>query len=227
MDTVVFVDPKAIDYFTNEVILVKVNAEKDTLSARQFKVMGYPTLVVTDKSGKEIDRVFGYLPTDELIKTVTDYRNGIGTLDDLLGKFASKPERAMAFDIAEKYKGRGEAADGETWYNKVISLGEPKDSLSRESRMAVADLFRRDKQYDKALAAFGAFAADFAGSSQAADAEWYRGDVYRRMKDTANAVKVFEEWVAMHPEADTGDVRYTKELIEKLKNPPPKTAETK
>lgn len=222
-----FVDPKAIAFFTNDVLLAKINAEKDTLAAKPYHVMGFPTLVLIDKTGKEIDRVFGYLETDELIKTVTDYRNGIGTLDDLLAKMAAKPERQMAYDIAEKYKGRGAVADGETWYAKVISMGEPKDSLSRESRMAVADMYRRDKKYDEALKAFEAIAVDFAGMSTAQDADWYRGDVYRRMKDTASAVKAFEDWMAKYPAADTGDVNSTKKLIEKLKNPPAPKAEGK
>jgi len=223
----VFVDPKAITFFTNDVLLAQINAEKDTLAAKPFHVMGFPTLVLIDKNGKEIDRIFGYLPTDELIKTVTDYRNGIGTLDDLLAKMTAKPERQMAFDIAEKYKGRGAVVDGETWYGKVIAMGESKDSLSRESRMAIADMYRRDKKYAEALKAFAEIATDFAGMPAAQDADWYRGDVYRRMKDTVNAVKAFEDWVAKYPAADTGDVNYTKKLIEKLKNPPAKPAEGK
>jgi tetratricopeptide (TPR) repeat protein len=220
----VFVNPKAINFFTNDVLLAKVNAEKDTVDAKAMHVSGYPTLVLFDKNGEEIDRIAGYLPPDELVKTVDDYRHGIGTLADLLNKAEDSTDRNLYMQIAEKYKYRGGDTAAETWYGKVISAGDPLDSLSGESRMAVADMYRRSKAYDKALVAFAAISKDFNGKPTATDADWYLGDVYRRMKDTAKAIGAFEDWLIKYPAADSEWVGYTKQLIEKLKQPPaPKT----
>lgn len=219
-----FVNPKAIDYFTNEVILAKIDAEKDTIPARAFHVNAYPSLVLIDKNGEEIDRISGYEPPDELIKTVSNYQKGIGTLADLLNQAKDKQDRVLYMQIAEKYKYRGGDTAAESWYQKVTTAGDPLDSLSGESRMAVADMYRRNKAYDKAINAFAAIAKDFARRPFATDADWFIGDVYRRMKDTAGAIKAYESWLEKYPAADTENVNYTKQLIEKLKQPPaPKT----
>ena len=63
-------DQKAIDYFTNSMILAKFNAEVDTAVAKRYHVSAYPTTVLVDKSGEEIDRIVGYLETDEFLITV-------------------------------------------------------------------------------------------------------------------------------------------------------------
>lgn len=227
IDTEVFVQPKVIDFFTQNVILAQIDAEKDTAAAKPYHIMGFPTLVLIDKDGKEIDRIYGYADADSLLVAVDNYRQGINTLDDLLAKAAAKPERSLTYTIAEKYQGKGAVTDAAIWYNKVIEMGDPKDSLSRDCRMAIADSYRRDRKYPEALKAYEAIMAEFAGLSTAMDAEWYRADVYRRSKDTAKAVTAFEEWLAHYPKADTEQVAYTQKLIEKLKNPPPPKAEGK
>ncbi len=221
-----FVDPKVIDYFKNEMTLVKIDAEKDTVLAKEFHIIGYPTLVMLDKDGKEIDRMF-YAPPDEFLKQAKDYLAGIGTLDDLLKKVAVNPNRDTMFQIADKYKYRGGYDDAEKWYGKVVAAGSPTDSMSGESRMAIADMYRRNKDYNKAVTAFKAVATDFAGKPIVADAEYYIGDTYRRAKDTANAISAYETWMQHNPNADTADVAYVKKVIDKLKNPPPPKAEEK
>jgi tetratricopeptide (TPR) repeat protein len=226
LDTVVFIDPKAIDFFTKDVLLAKIDAEKDTVSAQALHVSGYPTLVLLDNKGEEIDRIAGYLPTDELIRTITDYRAGIGTLADLLNKAKDSKDRGLYMQIGEKFKYRGIDTSAEKWYMKVVAAGDPLDSISGQSRMEIADMYRRNKSYDKAIGAFAAIAKDFTGRPTATDADWYIGDVYRRMKDTTSAIKSYEAWLMKYPTADTEMVAYTKKVIEKLKQPPaPKKTE--
>ncbi len=219
-----FVDPKVIDYFTKEVILVKTDAEKDTLTARAYHVSGYPTLVLVDKAGKEIDRIVGYLPPEELMKTVTDYRNGIGTLEDLLNKSKQKPDRGLAFQIADKYKYRGGDTEAEIWYQKVIVAGQPTDSLSGESRMALADMYRRGKNYDRAIKAYQAIMTDFSGKPTAEGAEIYTAITLKSKGDTLGAIKAFQGFVEHFPKSE--DVEYATKQIDKLKNPAPKPAES-
>ncbi len=223
-----FVDPKAIEFFSTEAVLVKVHGEKDTMLTKQYCVSGFPTSVMLGSDGKEIDRVVGYLPPDEFIQTFRDYGKGIGTLSSLVAKAADSVDRNLYMQIAEKYKYGCDKAAATEWYGKVIAAGKPKDSLSGVSRMEMADMMRRAKKYDSAILAYQKVAKDFKKTSFASDADWYMGDVYRRMKDTARAIKAFETWMTKYPKADTSEVNYTKGLIEKLKNPPaPKPEETK
>ncbi len=57
-----------IEYFSNEMIFVKAQAETtDSLTAKAYNVSGFPTFVVTDSKGKEIDRIVGYMPAKEFL----------------------------------------------------------------------------------------------------------------------------------------------------------------
>lgn len=217
-----FVDEKAIKFFTSDMILAKIHAEEDSLTAAKYHVNGYPTSILLNKSGVEIDRLVGYEPPEEYVQGFIDYSNGIGTLDDLLGQAAEAEGRALSLEIADKYKWRGESEDAVNWYAKVIAAGEPADSLSGEARMAEADMYRRNKDYDQALEAYKKVAAEFE-SYHGMDAVIYQAITYRRMADTATAIATFESFVEQFPESE--DAEYAREQIEKLKNPPVESGE--
>ncbi len=218
MDTVVFVDSSNISYFSNEAVLTKINAEKDTLIAQKYRVSAYPTIVLMDNKGNEIDRIVGYLPPPEFLQTIKDYRNGVGTLDDLLGKAKADSSRELAFKIADKYKYRGMPDDAMTWYSRVVAVNE-KDSLAGESRMAIADMQRRAKNYDKALELFQGVLKDFPNSSFAVNADEWVGLVYVRMGDTAKAISHFEGFAERYPN-EKDEIEWVAKQIEKWKNPP-------
>ena len=220
MDTVVFVDSQTIKFFSSEMVLTKIDAEKDTVAAKNFAISGYPTLVMVDKDGQEIDRIIGYLPTKEFLQTVDEYSKGIGTLADFLNKSTTDTSRKLAFDIAEKYKYRGKEQDATGWYDKVLAAGSPTDSMAGESRMAIADMLRRDKKWDDALAAFASVEKDFKDSPYAfsADAGIWQGITLARKGDTAAAIGAYEAFLKNHPAAE--DTSYARKQIEKLKNPP-------
>ena len=40
--------------------MVKLNAEKDTVTAAHYRVKSYPTIMVLKKDGTELDRVVGH-----------------------------------------------------------------------------------------------------------------------------------------------------------------------
>ena len=217
-----FVNEKVMEFFDNEMILAKFNAEVDTVLARAYHVSAFPTMVMVDKEGNEIDRVVGFRDAEKLIKTLRDYAQGIGTLDDLLGKAGNVADslRKMGFDIADKYKYRGNKDEAKAWFEKIIQLGVPVDSLSGEARMALADMYRRDKDYMMALVAFASVMQDFEGQPFAMDAEIWTAIVYRQRGDTATAIGAFEDYIKHFPESE--DVDYARKQIERLKNPPEK-----
>ena len=55
-----FTDSSVVD-FSREFIWAKVDARADTQAARSFQVFGYPTVILLDPSGQEMDRIVGYL----------------------------------------------------------------------------------------------------------------------------------------------------------------------
>ena len=212
-----FVDSVAVDFFANDVVLVKVNSKVDTLLAEKYSVSAVPTFVLTDANGEEIDRIVGSDSTEAFLQTIRDYENGIGTLDDLLHRAESETDRSLFFEIADKYKYRGGSDEAQTWYARVIDEGEPTDSLSAESRFSIADMFRRAKEYDRSHEEFGKIMSDFEGTMFAQDAEIYMAIINRQQGDTAAAIKAFEGYIKHYPESE--DVEYANKQIEKLKNP--------
>lgn len=217
-----FTDSKAIDFFTDDMLLVKVNGDEDTLTKKEFHVSAYPTTVLLDQQGKDIDRIIGFLPTEEYIQTLVDYSNGIGTLFDLLRRAETEEDRELYFEIANKYKYRGGVEDARTWFERVITIGEPTDSLSGRSRMGIADMYRRAGDYDRALVAFQEMADEFQDTEFEEIADIYTAVVYNQANDTANAIEAFKTFIEKYPESE--DVEYAREKIENLENPP-ETAE--
>jgi len=216
----VFVDEKVIEFFNSEMVLAKFNADEDTTLARSYHVSAFPTMVMVDKEGNEIDRVVGFLDAEKLIKKLRDYAQGIGTLDDKLSqaKGIADSLRQMGFEIADKYKYRGLKDEAMDWFERIIDLGDPVDSLSGEARMAIADMYRRDKDYMKTLVAFASVMQDFNGKPVAMDAEIWTAIVHRQRGDTATAIGAFEDYIKHYPESE--DVKYAQNQIKKLKNPP-------
>lgn len=216
MDTGTLEKQSAIDAFNKQYVLTKINAEVDTNIAAKYAISGYPTIVMLDKDGVEIDRIVGYLPADDFFKTLGEYQQGIGTLADLLKKSETAPTRELSYDIADKYKYRGKMADATTWYNKVIAAGNAKDSMSGECRGALADMLRRDKKWDDAIAAYASVMTDFDGTPFATNAEIMRAIVFGKKGDTASAIGAFEGFIKNNPKADPDDLDYAKKQIDKL-----------
>ncbi|MCH8027011.1 MAG: tetratricopeptide repeat protein [candidate division Zixibacteria bacterium] len=180
---------QAIDYFTNEVVMVKVNAEVDTVLAREYGVIGYPTFVLTSSSGDEIDRT-SYLPIDEFIKTMSDYQKGIGTLQAVLDDANKSEDRALYFELADKYKYRNDSENANLWFGKIIANAE-KDSLSGEASLSMADLLRRQDKDDDAMAAYKQIIVDYAGTQFEGRGMMYVGHSHRRVKEFDNAIAAY------------------------------------
>lgn len=210
-----FRDQRAITYFTDEVILAKINAEVDTALAARLKISGYPTAVLLNAEGNEIDRIIGYYDTEEYLQILRDYEKGIGTLDNLLTRAESESDnRELAFEIGDKYKYRGGGELAVEWFDKAVSKENPLDSLSGVSRLAVANLYYRAKDFDLALGSYDQIKDDFKELPAGEEADLWGGIVYRKIGDTTQAISRFEEFIKQFPESE--DVEYAQEQIGKL-----------
>lgn len=218
IDTTVLNLPEAEQFFTDEMLLVRVNAEVDTMLARKYSVSAFPTLVLVKPTGEEIDRIVGFMPVDPFLTTLREYEQGIGTLDDLLGKAEDGTDRELYMQIAEKYQYRGGNDEAKAWYTKVVDAGAGNDSLSGEARMNLADMKRRDKMTDEALADFKQIETDFQGQEFAATAAIWQAIIHRQNGDTTQAIAGFERFIADYPNSE--DTSYARKQIDKLKNPP-------
>lgn len=213
-----FTNQKAIDFFSKDMILVKINAEKDTVSRDRYYARAYPTSILLDKSGEEIDRFVGFDSTDTYLQTFVDFTHGIGTLVDLLGRAEGSADRGLMMQIVDKYKYRGMATEAGDWAERVIAAGAPADSLSGEARMVKAYMLRKADDYDGALAAFAAIAEEF-DTYHGREAVIWQAICLEKKNDTAAAVAMYRKFIDDFGDANPDDADYCREQIERLSNP--------
>lgn len=196
----VMTDPKAIEFLDNQVVFAKINAEVDTNVSQAYKIMGYPTFLLTDAQGVEIDRIAGFLPADDFIKTVNDYRNGVGTLGDLIAKSKAGQDRNLYFEIADKYKYRGDTKTAKEWYDKITSGS--KDSISGEAFLAIGDMYRRDKKNDEAMAVYKQVVAEYAGTPFEGRGMLFIGHTHRRLNQFDEALAIYNNVINKYKGAE-------------------------
>jgi thiol:disulfide interchange protein len=73
MDNNTFGDQGVVDEMASEYVWLRLNAETDPEGVRfqrKFFVSGFPTLLILDSSGREIDRLQGYVPPHQFARAV-------------------------------------------------------------------------------------------------------------------------------------------------------------
>jgi thiol:disulfide interchange protein len=68
MDGKTFADPGVIDELGQRFVWLRLNAETDSQGIemqRRFGITGFPTILFLDPSGRELDRIAGFVPPDQ------------------------------------------------------------------------------------------------------------------------------------------------------------------
>jgi len=105
LDNKVYTNGEVAGFANKSQVNWKVDAEKGegVDLAKKFKVSGYPTILFINGDGNEVDRIVGYIPAKDFLKTIKDYNAGINTvgyLTGLLKKNSDSPEGN--YKLAEK-----------------------------------------------------------------------------------------------------------------------------
>ena len=200
-----------------DIIFVKAEAKKDTVTADQYKIVGFPTIILMNSSGEEIDRIYGYLPHEEFVSTIQSYLQGKETLEDLKNRFqADSTDVELAFKLAEKYEGRRGYEEAASYYQKVVDLDpENKKEKSQDALFNLAWLELRKKDYLKAVDAFKNFLEEYPRAEMAEDAERLIPYSFAKAGDTTNALELYQKFLIDHP--DSKDTSWVKDKIKELK----------
>jgi thioredoxin-related protein len=77
---------KAFIEFSRKYVLIRLFQDTDPQGARlasRFRVDGFPTLIILDSSGREVDRILGFMSARELmeeIQSIVEEKSGRITL---------------------------------------------------------------------------------------------------------------------------------------------------
>lgn len=218
MDTTLYKEQAGLDFYSKEAVLCKLDAEKaDSLLAKKYGVVAYPTVVYCKADGTEYDRVIGYAPTGEYLTMARDYIAGKGTLDALLKENTKTPSRELATQIAEKYQYRNKKEEARTWLTKVVGDGTINDSLAGEAHAALFDMLRNDKKYDEALAKLKIMEKMFAGTSFHEFAVRKTGGTHLRKGDTTAAIEAFDRYLSLYRTSDNAES--IQKLLDEIRKP--------
>lgn len=188
LDSATYSDTGVIS-MSNDIVFAKINAEVDTVTAEIYSIVGYPTIVLVNADGTEIDRIGGYVPPEEFIEEVNNYLQGIGTLADLMEKAEAGPDADLYMKIADKYSSRGMYDEAVEYFNKVIEHDpENEAGFTDDARLEIGNVYARQQNYDKASGYFNDLTMQFAGQELEKQAMFAIGDTYLRqdMYDTAH-----------------------------------------
>ena len=186
----------------NEMVFVRINAEKDTVTSRQYGVAGFPTIILAKSDGSEIDRIYGYAEGAEFVKTIRDYMADRNTLGDYLRRADTAATPQTFYLIAEKYVGRKKFAEAEGYYQKILQADpENKKGYSDSAFYSLADMKSRDKKYAEAEQLYGQLRAKFSQSPLAEDALFGIAATKRRAEQYDDAIAGFRKFLETYPES--------------------------
>jgi tetratricopeptide (TPR) repeat protein len=169
---------------------------------RRYHVVGFPTVLVLDASGAEVDRLMGYVQPKDLVAALSQFRAGKGTLAELERKLAVHPDsEGLRLDVGTRHAMRGDeraVAELET------AVRNDPDNKSRRAAAALLTLgkyywLRGKKDYPKAVEVLRELERRFPSSDEAGQVGYNLGLALHEQKRDTEAHQVLEAWIAAAP----------------------------
>jgi thiol-disulfide isomerase/thioredoxin len=147
LDRDVFPKPEVVEALA-AFVCARYDAEKDegVEVARRYGVDAYPTLLVLDADGAEVDRILGFRPVKGFLAEVERIRRGEGTLPALRRALETDPDDfAAAIALARREAASDEAA-ARRRLEGVLARAHGKDGEAEAAALlALAGLGRRGR----------------------------------------------------------------------------------
>jgi thiol-disulfide isomerase/thioredoxin len=174
MDAETFAEPQLIKQMANKYVWLKLNTETEEDGARlqkEFSILTYPTILVLDDQGDEVDRVGRFLPSLQFMQTVESFVDGPDTFVSLKRSF-----------------------------QKVIELDpENREGKTDLSQYNVALCLASQEKFAEAIVQLDALETRFPRSNAVADAKVLRGQIYRCCNKLDEAQAVLREYMDKYP----------------------------
>ncbi len=157
--------------------------------AKRFHVNGFPTMLVTDADGGEIDRIVGYSPAESFMKEVQRILKGEGTLPALRKRAADAPDdlgAAIAFGRKLSDSAPEEAVKV---LAAVVEKAKGKDrSVEAESLAALAGAARHARAAERAMTAYERVVTEFGDTDVAGEVAGEAVMAFLRADDAERAL---------------------------------------
>jgi thioredoxin-like negative regulator of GroEL len=200
MDAKVFSHDEVGRAVSASYVMLQRDGERDEgekLAAR-YHVTGFPTLLVVDPAGNEVDRLMGFVAAPELMATLQRFRAGRGTLAELEKRLASAPgDESLRFEVALRHaqKVDGRAPDEV----RAVVKADPEDKKGRASRALLAlgkyYYLRGTKDYARAAETLRELQKRFPSSESAGETGFQLGLALHLQGKDDEARPVLDAWL--------------------------------
>ncbi|MDH3198153.1 MAG: tetratricopeptide repeat protein [Candidatus Krumholzibacteria bacterium] len=203
MEKVTYPD-EAVSRFLGGMIPVKYDAETGAgeVLAEKYRVVAYPTLIIFDPGGEEIDRHVGYLEPEPFVEKFQGYIDGIGTVSYYKEKLAENPDDIETlYTLGMKHVDAVRAEEAQACLARVMEL-DPDDAQGRFAGItyALGEVMYTTDRYADAKRYFEALIARYP------DSEAYESGLRRlaateyKLQNADAAVAAYRKVVERHPD---------------------------
>ncbi|GAB4108162.1 MAG: hypothetical protein Kow001_03900 [Acidobacteriota bacterium] len=205
MDRTTFVDPAVIGEMGEAYVWLRLNAEKDPAGVKMqqdFGVSGYPTILILDPEGREIDRIPGFLPPERFPEAVRSRVESPRSLAGIRRRLEVDPSDVSShFELATRLMERGMAAEATDHFRKVTEL----DAENRSGRADAGWYFLAEAQagsgrMEAALEALAQLRQRFPDSHFAQEAYLMEAEIRMRQGDDQGARNLLARFLREHPD---------------------------
>ena len=171
------------------------------MTAARYRVKSYPTILVLQKDGTEIDRIVGYYRAPEFMAKTEDYLAGRNTLASLAAQEADSTGSATYLSaLADRYFEHGLSDEARTRYLSVTRV-DPKNAtgLTDDAFYTLARMSRKDKDYATARAYAQQILDKFKDSDAYRPAILELAGNWRREGKLSNARRIYLDYAKRFP----------------------------
>ncbi len=169
--------------------------------ANRYHVAGFPTLLILDARGVEIERLMGASSSNELVRALTHFREGKGGLAELERELARAPTDALFFEVALRHAMR---ADPRAVAELTAAVKADPQNHERRAATALMTLgvnyyARGLKDYARADSTLAELERRFPNAAESERAPYFRAVVLQKAGRAADARALLESWIERSP----------------------------
>jgi thioredoxin-related protein len=201
LDARTYSDARVADFISSQVVPIKIDAEKGEGIdiARKYAVHAYPTILLITAGGEEIDRIVGYFPAEEFLKSIRDFVGGVNTLGRLKADAANHPDDpSIQYALASKYTGRNDIASAAGSFERILAL-DPRNTLGHNEEAEFVIAFQASNTQE-GTGKLDAFAEKYPSSPMARRALAKAADASVKAGDVEGAKRHFLAYTAKWPD---------------------------
>ncbi len=210
-----YLDEMVIDSLAS-FVCTRIDVDKQSDIAGEFGIMVYPTIVVTDATGREIGRITGYERPQDFVKRLSDIKHHRDVLAEMFKEEERRgddPTFLLSFGrfLAEvgMYEGALIRFDRAAGMDKDGKLGVLEEAL-----YSLAETYMLSGEYKEAGRRFRLFATEYPQDARSEMALLLAGLCYEKAGYKKLAKKIYRNYLDMYPHGRYG--RFVEANLESL-----------